>query len=135
MILTFACGKKNKTWTEYDLNCGKAYVTEILGYNSYFGGGKDIIVKCNVIQNGTEFKSELVIDISVIGEAYCPFKVGDSVVAKYLKTDKKIAELYLLKRYNNRDNYWMDRYYTFNDVCENGKQYRSKRDYSRGKIE
>lgn len=133
--MTLSCGKKNKNWGESDLNCAKAYVTEILGYNSYFGDGKDIIVKCNISQNGTEFKSELVIDVPLIGEAYCPFRVGDSVVAKYLRDNNKIVELYLLKRYNNRDKYWMDRYYTFNDVCISGKQYRSKGDYARGKNE
>jgi len=134
LILTFSCGKKNKKWTESDLNCGKAYVTEILGYNSYFGGGKDITVKCNVVHNGTEFKSELVIDVTLIGEAYCPFKAGDSVIAKFLKGDKKIAELYYYKRYNHRENYWMDIPFTFDEICENGKEYRHKGTYSRGKI-
>ena len=131
--MTFSCGNKNKKWTKSDLNCGKAYVTEILGYNNYFGSEKDIAVKCNVKHNGIEFKSELIIDVSLIGEAYCPFKVGDSVIAKFLKSNKKIVELYYFKRYNQRENYCMDITFTFNEICENGKEHRDKGSYNKEK--
>ena len=137
LILIFSCGEEkseSKKWTESDLNCGKAFVTEILGYNSYFGGGKDITVKCNVEFDKTAFQSELIIDVSFVGEAYCPFKVGDSVIAKFLKTNGKIAELYYFKRYNHRENYWMDTPFTFTEICENGKEFKQKGTYSRGKI-
>jgi hypothetical protein len=125
---------KTKKWTESDLNCGKAYVNEIIGDNNYLAGGNDIIVKCNVKFNDKEFKSDLTIDVSIFGQAYCPFKVGDSVVAKFTKENKKIVELYLLKRYIPKDNYWMDRHYSFEDVCENGKAYQIESLFISGKL-
>tara|TARA_R110002072_G_scaffold301759_1_gene482293 strand:+ start:65 stop:526 length:462 start_codon:yes stop_codon:yes gene_type:complete len=136
-ILNFSCGKNNSKstkWTESDLNCGKAYITEILGCNTYYGVGNDIIIKCNVKYNNSEFKSNLTIDVGLFGESYCPFKVGDSVVAKFTKDSKKIVELYLLKRYMPKDNYWMDRHYNFNDVCENAKPYQIKPLFVKGKF-
>ena len=121
LILTFSCGKKksaSKKWTESDLNCGKAEITNVIGNNRYFGGGKDIVVKCRVEFEKSEFESELVIDVSLIGEAYCPFKVGDIVVVKFLKTDrKKTVEMYLLESINNRTGYKWESIYTLEEAC------------------
>ncbi len=135
--MSFSCGQKssdNKKWAESDLLCGKAYVTEILGHNSYFGGGKDITIKCIVKYDNSEFISDLTVDVSLIGKAYSPFMVGDSVVAKFTKDNRKIVELYLLKRYMPIDDYWMDRHYRFNDVCENGKPFQLNGLFIKGKL-
>jgi hypothetical protein len=122
LILTFSCGKKKsetKKWAESDLNCGKAEITKIIGNNEYFGGGKDITVKCKVEFENSEFESELIIDVSLIGEAYCPFKVGDIVVAKFLKTDRqKTVEMYLFESINGRTGFKWEAPYSMNDACQ-----------------
>ncbi|WP_298496028.1 hypothetical protein [uncultured Algibacter sp.] len=121
LILTFSCGKKKletNKWAETDLNCGKAEITKIIGNNEYFGGGKDLTVKCKVKFENLEFESELVIDVSLIGEAYSPFKVGDIVVAKFLKTDQqKTVEMYLLESIDNRTGYKWESIYTLEEAC------------------
>ena len=134
-LLLLSCNqKKNSDLNQDKLLCAKAKVTEILGYNSFFGGGEDIIVKCLVEYKNFEFNSQLTIDVSLISEAYCPFKVGDIVVAKFLKDNKKIVELYLLERYNHQKNYTMDMYYTLDDICNNGKEFKHKGNFIKGKI-
>jgi hypothetical protein len=122
LILTFSCGNRKsetKKWTESDLNCGKAEITQILGNNNYFGGGEDIRVKCKVEFENSDFESELIIDVSLIGEAYCPFKVGDRVVAKFLKTNRqKTVEMYLFESFNDRTGFKWEAPYTMDEACE-----------------
>ena len=122
LILTISCQKKKyetKKWTESEVNCGKAEITEIIGNNDYFGGGKDITIKCKVGLDKSEFESELVIDVSVIEEVYCPFKVGDIVVAKFLKNNRqKTIEMYMFESINNRTGFKWEAPYTMNDACE-----------------
>ena len=122
LILTSSCGNKkseSKKWTESDLNCGKAEITKVIGNNEYFGGGKDIIVECKVEFDNSEFESELIIDVSLIGEAYCPFKVGDIVVAKFLKSDRqKTVEMYLFESINGRTGFKWEAPYTMSDACQ-----------------